>query len=300
MKRRGFIKYAGFSAGVGLTGCIRQGSEPGNDTDGNGTDASDPGSDDNTEVSLTNTDFELVGSVDGEAGNATVEFNTDENSVRIEGVIVGNNGCYTARLGSAEYDCDEDVLVIDVESFEDREEDEACTEALINLGYGVSAEFSGGLPSSVEVRHDGERVTKGERGTNTEVDGGIESTDFRVVGSRNTDSENVDDAEIEFDEESGSVVFEGTIRGSDGCKTAALESAEYDGDEDKVSLSVVTRNREDANRRMCTEALVEIDYIATVNFDGEIPHNASVSHDKRATIGASYASDSASARPEPE
>lgn len=296
MRRRQLLKYVGTSTAVGATGCLGEGSGTPDDSndesngdgseDGNENDG-EPNDDDETTVSLTDTSFEVVG--DSGEEEATVEFGTGE--VRVSGAIFGNNHCYTARLGGAEYDEETDRLVVEVESFDDADEDEACAEEVVNIAYDFVAEFEGGTPTKVEVRHDGEVMTEAERGTHTDVAGGIESTEFRVVGARNAGSQNPDDAEIEFDEENRRVVVEGTIRGSDGCKTAVLESAEYDTGDDRVELSVVTQNREDAERKMCTEALVEIDYVAEVYFDGEIPNNASVSHDGRTSIGASYASD---------
>jgi hypothetical protein len=295
MRRRDVLKYVSAGTAVTATGCLSKGggtpddsndesngdgSEDGNENDG------EPNDDDATTASLTDTNLEVVG--DNGEEDATVEFGAE--NVRVSGAIFGNNLCYTARLAGTEYDEEAESLAVDVESFDDAD-DEACAEEVVNIGYNFVAEFEGGTPTEVEVRHNGETMTEAERGTHTDVDGGIESTEFRVVGTRNAESQNPDNAEIEFDDENGRVIVEGKIRGSDGCKTAVLESAEYDADKDEVSLEVGTRVRDDANRRMCTEALVEIDYIAEVYFDGEIPNNASVSHDDRANFGAAYASE---------
>lgn len=292
MRRRDVLRYAGAAAVVGATGCLGEGSgTPGDD--GNTTDGDGNGDGDDTGTSVSDTSFEVESVTSGTGdGDASVTF--EEGAVRVDGTASGNNGCYTARLGGVSYDEEEDRVTVNVETFEDRDEDEMCTEALVGIDYSATAEFDGGLPSSVEVRHDDETVIVAERGTHSDVDGGISHTEFRVAGAGDVEREQIDDAGIEFQEEEGRVVVDGTIRGSDACQTAALGSAEYDAEEDNVSLEVVTRNREGTEDQACAEVLTAIRYVARVYFDDGIPNNASVSHDGRVSFGASYASQSVS------
>lgn len=74
-------------------------------------------------------------------------------------------------------------------------------------------------------------------------------------------------------EESASYSFEdeklhvtGVIVGSDACKTAELESAEYDGDRGAIVFDVVTVDAEDAGE-VCAEVLKPIAYEAVVEID---------------------------------
>jgi len=85
--------------------------------------------------------------------------------------------------------------------------------------------------------------------------------------------------------EDGAVVVTGTIWGSDGCKTASLDAAEYDAGADTLSVAIATRDREDAGDA-CTDALVEIDYRVRVTFSGGLPGTVAVTHDGRAVTTA--------------
>lgn len=99
-------------------------------------------------------------------------------------------------------------------------------------------------------------------------------------------------AEVTFETGENRVRVTGTIQGSDGCKTAALEAIDYDRAADEVTLSVITEDRESAGDA-CTQALVYIDYEATVSFTGGLPSRAAISHD--GTEITSGAHDSATA-----
>ena len=100
-------------------------------------------------------------------------------------------------------------------------------------------------------------------------------------------------ADAAFDEDGSTVTVTGTIVGSNGCMTADLGSANYDGDADQLDVNVVTKEREDSG--MCTQPLVGIDYEAAFSFDGGIPSSVSVSHDGDGVMSAGYGSSSASA-----
>ncbi|MBX0322904.1 hypothetical protein EGH21_07660 [Halomicroarcula sp. F13] len=74
------------------------------------------------------------------------------------------------------------------------------------------------------------------------------------------------------------VTVEGTIWGANGCKTAALSSADYDATADELTVAVETVDRDDAGDA-CTQAIVEIDYEATVQFAAGLPGRVVVTHD---------------------
>ena len=138
----------------------------GSDGSGDGRSGSDGGTDDSPPVlegsSLTVTD---VSAAVTEA-TADIAFRTDENEVRIRGIIQGNDGCKTAALGDVTYDSGADALAVDVVT-EDREgtEDQACTQELVFISYEATVEFSGGLPREASVSHDGQGVGAAAHGS---------------------------------------------------------------------------------------------------------------------------------------
>lgn len=87
-----------------------------------------------------------------EPGEATVSFEGE--SISVVGCVVGNNGCNVVRLQDTGYDADSEEVSVVVAAVEEREEDEACTEALVNLGYEVAVDVDGTAVTSVRVVHD--------------------------------------------------------------------------------------------------------------------------------------------------
>ncbi|WP_254273189.1 hypothetical protein [Haloarcula marina] len=100
-------------------------------------------------------------------------------------------------------------------------------------------------------------------------------TDTTFTVSNRQSGTQVDDATVRFGDER--VVVDGTIWGVDGCTTAALTSAEYDDAADELTVAVATTRETDAE--MCTQAIVEIDYEATVAFENGLPGRVVVTHD---------------------
>lgn len=94
-----------------------------------------------------------------------------------------------------------------------------------------------------------------------------------------TGGQQVDEATVSL--EGGAVVVDGTVWGSDGCKTAVLETADYEVGSETLRVAVATADREDAGD-VCTEAIVEIDYRLRVAFSGGFPGTVAVTHDGRA------------------
>lgn len=106
----------------------------------------------------------------------------------------------------------------------------------------------------------------------------LESREFTVVDREN--GRQHDDARVGYRTDANEVSVEGTIWGSDGCKTARLARATYDADEGRLSVAVVTTDRTDT-AEACTQALVEIDYESTFSFSNGTPDEVAVSHDER-------------------
>jgi len=102
----------------------------------------------------------------------------------------------------------------------------------------------------------------------------VTDSEFQVEGIDS--GEQIDEATISTAD--GTITVEGTIWGPDGCATAELDSAEYDADSDELTAAVATTRREDAGDA-CTQAIVEIDYRATVAFEGATPGRVVVTHD---------------------
>lgn len=107
----------------------------------------------------------------------------------------------------------------------------------------------------------------------------------------------VDEADVDFDHDENRVVVEGTTYGGNLCQTAELGEAslEEDGDGYALEVEVSTRDAEDAGD-VCAEAIREIDYVATFEFEDEdeYPNSVSIFHDGRTVSGAAWAADSAS------
>lgn len=80
------------------------------------------------------------------------------------------------------------------------------------------------------------------------------------------------------------VAVDGTARGSNGCYTAGLESAAFDGGE----LRVAIRTREEGGTdTACTQCIVDIDYEATVEYEGRLD-GVVVTHDGEVVADRDY------------
>ena len=86
------------------------------------------------------------------ASEASVSF--EGNEAVVTGTVVGNNGCYRARLGEVSYDGSSDTCRVVVEAFDDRGSSGGCTECITEITYEAVVVFDGGLPGTLEVVHD--------------------------------------------------------------------------------------------------------------------------------------------------
>ena len=104
---------------------------------------------------------------------------------------------------------------------------------------------------------------------------GVTDSSFSVTGSGC--GSQTDDASVSFDDGAGtvSVSVSGTIWGNDACYTARLADTTYESD----TLTVVVASESDAGTdTMCAECITEVDYEATVTFDGALPGKVEVKH----------------------
>ena len=106
-----------------------------------------------------------------------------------------------------------------------------------------------------------------------------------------------DTTDVRFQPADGQVVVEGTIRGSDVCTRAALGSVEYSESDDRLRIAIETVDIEDCKEDggMGAQCTTDIEYDAQFRFDGDLPGEATVSHDGDAIATAGH--DSASAAP---
>lgn len=107
---------------------------------------------------LVETAFEVRSVGPGNQGHeATV--GTDGSTVVVEGKIPGANGCHTAELAAADHE--DRRLTVLVRSYEDADDDTACTQSIVEIDYRADLAFEGALPETVQVDHEamGDRTT---------------------------------------------------------------------------------------------------------------------------------------------
>jgi hypothetical protein len=141
----------------------------------------------------------------------------------------------------------------------------------------------------------------GSEGAESEVGwssgGRMNGVDFSFSSRSPECGEGEDDVDISFDDDAGEIVLDGVISGSDLCKRAQLASVEHDEDEDKLTATIETTDREDCEDGdvAAGQCLVDIEYEATFTFEDEVPSEASVSHGNGFGASAAHGSSSASA-----
>ncbi|UWG52052.1 Uncharacterized protein AArcCO_2774 [Halalkaliarchaeum sp. AArc-CO] len=176
MNRRSLLATAAAAIAGGGAGCLDTGGsdEPPDEdrTDAGGTDVTDTPTDGGTPddgdgddvAGVRETRFDVLGSAFEFEEAATVRFEAE--TVTVSGTIPGDNTCYVAKLESVTLKngtLENGTLVVNVESYEDAGEDEACGEAPIGIDYETVVVFEDELPSAVTVEHDGEQVVSEQR-----------------------------------------------------------------------------------------------------------------------------------------
>ena len=131
------------------------------------------------------------------------------------------------------------------------------------------------------------RATRSPAGSSTDVDGrpttvaGAPTIVDRQLSVADRSCGTVTD-EGTITIENGRVVAGGTITGSDACTTAVLDEATYDRDANRLRIVVATET-ERKTGAVCAQCLTEIDYEATVGFEGAVPATVVLVH--RGTAG---------------
>ena len=148
MHRRRVLTGAGTVLALAAAGCT------GGSGAGTTTDTAEP-TDSTATPTATSTGLAAVTFTPREScptpGSATVALGADP--VSVVGCVIGKNGCTRPRLASVDRDRDTGTVTIVVAAVEERADDEACTEALVNLGYEVRIDYND-PPTSVTVVHD--------------------------------------------------------------------------------------------------------------------------------------------------
>lgn len=85
-------------------------------------------------------------------GEASIAFENE--GVTVTGCVVGKNGCTVPMLENVSYDGEAETVTLVVAAVEERDEDEACTEALVELGYEARVALDGTVPATAVVVHD--------------------------------------------------------------------------------------------------------------------------------------------------
>jgi len=133
---------------------------------------------------------------------------------------------------------------------------------------GCLSDDDGATPSGTETGTDTGTPTPTQTPAPT-----MTGFDFEVLGSQS--GTETDNATVSVD--GSDIVVEGTIWGRNGCQTAELPSVNYNAD--KLTVPVETTERDDAGE-MCSSAIVEIDYRATISFENGPPSTVAVTHDR--------------------
>ena len=109
---------------------------------------------------LVSTSFDLgENSAEGVTEAVDARFDTETNTVVVTGTILGKNGCMTAKLGDVEYDAAADSLSVNVVTTRrEGTKGDVCTQESLPLPYEARFGFEGGLPTTVEVSHDGDSL----------------------------------------------------------------------------------------------------------------------------------------------
>lgn len=102
--------------------------------------------------------------------------------------------------------------------------------------------------------------------------------------------------DVRTEKSDGTVTVEGTVDGNNTCYTAELVRAEYVADEDTLYVEVESVER--GTDQVCGQCIVEIDWLATFEFENGEPGTVRV--DQRGLSGSSSASGSGSATPTTE
>lgn len=298
MKRRTLLRRTGALGALVLAGCTGDGNDGTGQHTPTRDDASDPGGSPTptpTGPTVTGTSIRTVRTDchSGDSETARVSVHTDERTVTVSGLLRTRDPCREAVLEAVHYDAGTETLRVDVSA---ERVGDGCVQCVGELEYEATVTFAGGVPGTVTVSHFGETVAGTGEGTPTETPAPGDTptlADATLTVTNVTEGTNEETADVRFQTDADTVVLQGTLEGSDGCKTAALGTVEYDPEADALAVDVITRDREGTGERACTQALVYIEYEATVEFEGGLPTEVTVSHDGRELLSGRHATASA-------
>ncbi|MFC6729863.1 hypothetical protein ACFQDG_14520 [Natronoarchaeum mannanilyticum] len=125
---------------------------------------------------------------------ADIEFDRDANAVVVEGTIHGHDACQTAKLGSVDYDAEDDELSVDVvTAAADDADDRLCAESIVEIDYAVRVQFENGLPGSATVSHDGRAFVSAGHGSSAASGSASSSRSTSASGSSSSSASTTTD-----------------------------------------------------------------------------------------------------------
>lgn len=112
----------------------------------------DGGGGDDSRTRYVSSSFSATG---GNCGTQTdeepeVEFDEEDLTVSVAGVLNGRDTCETAEIRSAEYSSDDDSFTVEIETIKP-DTDKMCAQCITEIEYSAEFGFEGGLPSEVTV-----------------------------------------------------------------------------------------------------------------------------------------------------
>jgi hypothetical protein len=166
MRRRELLALAG---AVGLAGCTGDAPPADGGTSSPTPTETDPPTDtpaptpEPVPVAVTDSEFQ-VRSVEcgtGRGSAAVAHESTGERTgrVMVDGVVVGNDSCYSARL--VDVAASDGTLRVAVEAYVPEEnEGKACADCVVDATYRATVRYEGPGPFDVVVEHGGEQVVR--------------------------------------------------------------------------------------------------------------------------------------------
>lgn len=149
---------------------------------------------------------------------------------------------------------------------------------LTTLAAGTTAAAAGCIGDSDDAgpggNGNGNGSGNGSNDTTTQRSVTLASTDFSVVSQ--DCGQGTDDSDVTY--RASAVAVEGVISASDTCYTARMKDATYDPDADTLTVAVETYVPEENEGKPCAQCLVDIEYAATMNFEGGVPAKVVVTH----------------------
>lgn len=184
-------------------------------------------------------------------GGRQILFDDDADTVTVRGTATVRSGCREPVVDEVAYDADDDELAVELGSVATSE---TCTQQLRDVGYELTVDCPGGLPTSVTVATpDGDTVSAAREPTLVDVT--LTETDGEADGTL-------------FDDTTDTVRVEDVATLRDGCEGVEVAAADVDADASAFSLDVdVVRSDADA----CTQQVTEQRFAVEATFADGLP-----------------------------